>query len=168
MSTKSDPKDMLIDSLWTNKTNRFMSGWYSYMSNRTSKFFPKAPIVRAKTTINWIFSLSRYYSVVLWQKHYYQNKTYSVDKMMNCWNWDCMYTANWHLLTTWDKYISVACDSQYLWKKLFLEWIWEVTCNDIWWSIHGNRIDMWCGIWDDALDNRDQCPTWIRKGYFIK
>lgn len=117
-----------------------------------------------------LFSLSRYYSPLPFQKKYYNNKTYANDVCMNCgcW-WDCSTTANWHKLISEDKYKSVACPSKYkLWTKIYLEWIGEVVCNDRWWAIIGNRLDMRCWYGDDALNNWTSCPTGIRKWYVIK
>ena len=117
------------------------------------------------------FKLSRYYTVVPNQKRYYQGRTYEEDFKINC-AWDCNVTANWHVLTNDDRAKSVACPKEYeLWTKFYLEWIWEVVCNDRWWAIvklwDTIRLDMWCWIWDNALDNRSSCPTWERVGYII-
>ena len=119
-----------------------------------------------------VFSLSRYYSVMPNQKRYYNWKSYEEDFKMNCAG-DCLYTANWHKLTDDDMYKSVACPKEYeLWTKIYLEWIGEVVCNDRWWKIvmqwEKTRLDMWCGVWDTALDNWNKCPTGERKGYIIK
>lgn len=124
---------------------------------------------RIKTGEQFIeFSLSRYYSVQKNQKRYYLNRTYEEDFSINC-QWDCLYTANWHKLTDDDMYKSVACPKEYaLWTKIYLEWIWEVVCNDRWWAINWNRIDMRCWIWDKALDNWIKCPTGTRKWYIIQ
>jgi len=113
------------------------------------------------------FKLSRYYSVIVWQTRYYNNKTYEDDFKMNC-HWDCLSTANGTKLTDKLKYKSVACPPEYpLWTKIQLEWIWIVTCNDRGGAIQGNRIDMWCWIWDDALDNWNKCPTGERMWFVI-
>jgi hypothetical protein len=114
-----------------------------------------------------IFSLSRYYSPMPNQKRYYNNKTYQEDLTMNT-SWDPLITANWHKLVDWDRWKSVACDKKYLWKKLFLEDVWIVTCNDVWWAIKWNRIDMRCGMWDGALDNWNTCPTGQRLWHRIE
>lgn len=121
----------------------------------------------------WItFSLSRYYSVMPNQKRYYNNRSYEEDFKMNC-SWDPLVTANWHQLTDADKYKSVACPKEYpLWTKFYLEWIWEVTCNDRGSAIKTKnwevRVDMRCWIADDALDNWSKCPTGKRRWYVIK
>lgn len=114
-----------------------------------------------------IFSLSRYYSPMPNQRKYYNGKSYEADLAMNT-SWDPLVTANWHTLTKSDVWISVACDKSHLGEKLFLEWVWEVTCNDVGWAIKWHRIDMWCGIGDEALDNWDSCPTWQMVWYRIK
>lgn len=113
------------------------------------------------------FSLSRYYTVQPNQSRYYNWRTYEEDFKINC-QWDCLYTANWHKLTDNDMYKSVACPKEYeLWTRIYLEWIWEVVCNDRWWAIIWNRIDMRCWIWDKALNNRSKCPTGTRKWYIL-
>lgn len=117
-------------------------------------------------------SLSRYYSVMPNQKRYYNNRSYEDDFKMNC-SWDPLVTSNWHQLTDADKYKSVACPKEYpLWTRIYIEWVWEVTCNDRGSAIKTKnwevRIDMRCGVWDDALDNRSKCPTWKRRWYIIK
>lgn len=115
-----------------------------------------------------IFSLSRYYSPMVGQKSYYLWKTYEQDKVMNCWPWNCLVTANWHKLCDEDMYKTVACDRKYLGKKFYLEWVGIVTCNDVGSAITANRLDMRCWIWDKALQNRNKCPTGQRIGYLVK
>ncbi len=133
--------------------------WSKVKWNITSKYYEPPKEIE--------FSLSRYYSVQPNQKRYYLNRTYEEDFKVNC-QWDCLYTANWHHLTDNDMYKSVACPKEYeLGTKIYLEWVWEVVCNDRWWAINGNRIDMRCGIWDKALDNWSKCPTGTRKWYVL-
>ena len=121
----------------------------------------------------WInISLSRYYSVMPNQKRYYNWRSYEEDFKMNC-SGDPLVTANWHKLTDADKYKSVACPKEYpLWTRIYIEWVWEVTCNDRGSAIKTNnwevRIDMRCWIADDALDNWNKCPTWKRRWYIIE
>lgn len=113
------------------------------------------------------FSLSRYYTVVPNQSRYYNWRTYEEDFAMNCAG-NCNTTANWHILTDADMYKSVACPKEYeLWTRIYLEWIGEVVCNDRWWAIIWNRIDMRCWIWDKALNNWSKCPTWSRRWYVL-
>lgn len=111
-----------------------------------------------------LFSLSRYYSVMPNQKRYYMNKTYEQDKAMNCWPWDCLIPASWIKLSNSNKNNSVACPKQYkLGTKIALSIKWEdhiVTCEDRWSAIVSNRLDMYCGVWDYALDNWNTCITW--------
>ena len=133
--------------------------WTKIKGAVTSKYYT------APETIE--FSLSRYYSVQPNQKRYYLNRSYEEDFKINC-QWDCLYTANGHKLTDNDMYKSVACPKEYeLWTKIYLEWIWVVTCNDRWGAINGNRLDMRCGIADKALDNRSKCPTGTRQWYVL-
>lgn len=120
------------------------------------------------------FSLSRYYSPVKWQSRYYDWKTYEQDVTTNCGasainNDDCLYPANWMLLKQEHKNKVVACPMEYeKWTKIYLEWIWVVTCVDRWWAIVWNRLDIYCWIWEYALDNWETCKTWIRKWYIVK
>lgn len=126
-----------------------------------------------KIVNNWTFWLSRYYSPIKWQKRYYNNKTYEQDTTMNCGsnainNNGCLYPASGRELQNDMRWKVVACPPQYpLWTKIQLEWIWIVECIDRWWAIQWNRIDMWCWIWDNALDNWDSCPTWKRNWYLL-
>lgn len=114
------------------------------------------------------FRLSRYYSVIPNQTRYYNGRSYEEDFKINCAG-DCLVTANWHQLTDNDKYKSVACPKKYkLGTKINLEWVGIVVCNDRGWAINWNRLDMFCGIGDDALDNWEKCPTWTRKWYIVK
>ena len=128
----------------------------------------KVEVKKVEKKDNNVFKLSRYYSVQPNQKRYYNGRSYDADFKINC-KGDCLVTANGHQLTNDDKYKSVACPKEYpLGTKIYLEWIWEVVCNDRWGAINWNRIDMRCWIWDDALDTRQNCPTGVRKGYVVK
>lgn len=139
------------------------------------KLFDFNKIERTKKKDKYItFSLSRYYSVMTWQTRYYNWKSYEADVIMNCWknaiNTDaCLTPADGKRLSHSDKNKVVACPSWYpLWTKIYLEWIWVVTCRDRGWAIQGNRIDMYCWIWTDALDWRNACHTWQRRWYIVK
>ena len=107
------------------------------------------------------------------QKRYYNWRSYEEDFKMNC-SGDPLVTANWHKLTDADKYKSVACPKEYpLWTRIYIEWVWEVTCNDRGSAITTKdnwevRVDMRCWIADDALDNWNKCPTWKRRWYIIE
>ena len=118
-----------------------------------------------------LFSLSRYYSPMQWQKKYYANRTYEADVTMNCWasaiwNNGCLYPASWIEYTNENKNKSVACPKEYpIGTKIELVVGWGsiiVTCEDRWSAIIKNRLDMYCwlGMW--ALDNWDTCVTWKR------
>ena len=114
------------------------------------------------------FSLSRYYSPEPNQNRYYGGKTYEQDKEMNCWPWDCLVPADWGKLTDKDIYKSIACPKEYpLGTKIYLDWMWVVTCRDRGGAIKDNRLDVRCGAGISALDNRDSCPTWSRRWYVI-
>lgn len=114
------------------------------------------------------FSLSRYYSVQPNQRRYYNWKTYEADFKMNC-HWNCLKTANWTKLNNSMRWKTVACPVEYkLWTKIWLDWVWIVTCNDRGWAIKGNKIDMYCWVGDWALDNRKNCPTGERMWYIVE
>ena len=118
-----------------------------------------------------LFSLSRYYSPMQWQKKYYANRTYEADVTMNCWasaiwNNGCLYPASWIEYTNENKNKSVACPKEYpIGTKIERVVGWEsiiVTCEDRWSAIIKNRLDMYCWIWDWALDNWSTCVTGAR------
>ena len=122
-----------------------------------------------KTWMNylWVKQLSRYYSVMTGQKRYYNNKTYEDDFKMNC-HGDCLSTAMSYRLSNKDQNKVVACDPNiWLWSRLYIEWVWRVQCVDRWWAIKWQRIDMYCWVWDWALDNWNSCKTWKRKVWLI-
>lgn len=126
-----------------------------------------------------VFSLTRYYSPVMWQSRYYMNKSYRADVTMNCgadaiWNDGCLYPAMKGIkLDMSHKNWYVACPWKYpLGTKFELEGIGTVTCVDRWWAIqmkgHVVRLDMYCWVGEYALDNWDTCITWIYKGKVVK
>lgn len=130
------------------------------------KLFDVNKVVTTKKLI-WEFSLSRYYSVIEWQTRYYNGKSYEDDFRMNC-HWDCLSTANGTKLTNEMKYKTVACPPEiWLWTELYVEWVGIVKCNDRWSAIQNKRLDMWCGIGDDALNNWSKCPTGKRNVYLV-
>ena len=119
-------------------------------------------------SFNILFDLTRYYSPERWQTKYFR-WSYEADVTMNCGasaidnNW-CLYPASWIKYTMANKNKSVACPSKYpKWTKIWL-WIrWEqhtVTCEDRWSAIVNNRLDMYCGIGQFAIDNWNTCITW--------
>lgn len=148
---------------------------YNQIPLRTQQTTNPKQTVESKQ--EWLtFLLSRYYSPMMWQKRYYNNKTYEQDVTMNCWasaiwnDW-CLYPANWMLLTNNHRWKVVACPPKFkLWTKFNLDGIWVVECVDRWWAIQmqGNviRLDMRCWFWDEALDNWNSCPTW-RMGWSL-
>lgn len=141
------------------------------------------------------FNLSRYYSPVEWQEKYFssiewyfsqpylnQFKRYSVwyemDVCMNCWCqldenlpkqlYDCTVPADWKKLKNEDAMKVIACPSEYkLWTKFYIEWLWEVVCRDRWWAITDNRIDVWAGFWQQAIDSWDKIIPWQSFGFIL-
>lgn len=123
----------------------------------------------------WInISLSRYYSVMPNQTSYYWGRTYEEDFKINC-SGDPMVTSDWHQLNDNEWWKVVACPKDIkLWTKLYIEWIWEVTCHDRWWKIIKQwdtyRIDMWMWQWQAWLDRimNNAIRWWNYRWYVIK
>lgn len=136
------------------------------------------------------FNISRYYSVEKNQKKYMSDKTwyissyytdkykangytqwYERDVCMNCGcrlDWvekklyDCSKPADSIAYQKTDKYKAVACPKEYpLGTKIYLLWLWDVTCRDRWWAINENRLDVWMWYGDEAIDNRDKVKSWL-------
>ncbi len=130
---------------------------------------PVTKLIAKPTNWKLVFNLTRYYSPEQWQYRYYNNKTYEQDVTMNCWasaiwNDGCLYPANGMHLIHELKWKLVACPPQFkLWTKFKLEWIGVVECVDRWSAIQMQwntiRLDVRCGIWQRALDERSSCPT---------
>ena len=168
-----------IQIIWHKEASPTSCPWINFDFSRVRQLpaiIPNihwAPIVAPKSAKVITFHLSRYYSPVPNQTRYYGNKDYLSDVKMNCGlnkdgtPSDCLHTANWHQLVMSDKNQSVACDKSMLGKKIYLDWVGVVTCNDVWWAIKGNRLDMRCGIWDKALDEWTECKTGIKNGYLL-
>lgn len=117
------------------------------------------------------FSLSRYYTVLPNQTRYYNWRTYEEDFKVNCAG-DCTITSDAHKLTNEDRAKSVACPPEYpLGTQIYLDWVGVVTCHDRGSAIKMQwdkvRLDMFCWLWDYALDNRWTCPTWERRWYVL-
>lgn len=93
--------------------------------------------------------ITAYYNCLPWQERYYQ-WSYQAEKSMN---W-CGAFAMWWYGKEEHKYTHGAC-----WYKrpfgtiLEIEWWGQVTCVDRWGAIDNNDIDIWYGIWQDAVDN---------------
>lgn len=120
----------------------------------------------------WDFQLSRYYTVVPDQRRYYMNNTFEDDFNMNC-SWDCFVTASGHRLTEKDEFKIVACPRSFsIWSELYIDTIWNVRCEDRWWSIKWKRLDLWTWIWDKGLTNiwssNHKHKTGIKRVYLLK
>lgn len=120
------------------------------------------------------FHLSRYYAPLPNQTRYYAGRTFEADVKMNCWidpkaplEDNCKYTATGHPTVMSDKHKTVACDAKWKGKRIYLDGIGVVTCNDVGWAIAGNRIDMFCWVGEKALDERDTCKTGLKNGYLL-
>lgn len=119
----------------------------------------------------WQYTLTRYYSPVLWQRRYYTSL--EADIKMNCW-WGEWLTVEQAIF--WCKFPADAKNNtpKYELKesevgsvyacppnlklgskiKLVFPW-WTVygTCRDRWWAIKWHRLDARCWYGDEALDN---------------
>lgn len=156
----------LIKSLWKYEI-RYHSDFQS--KNCPWELFDKNFMKETKVEKNpeWVtYSISRYYSPMQWQTRYYNKKSYEADVTMNCGksaignDW-CLYPANWQKLDNSMIAKVVACPKEYpLWTEFTVNWK-TVKCVDRWgaivkkWSVV--RLDLRCGIWDHALDNRNTC-----------
>jgi len=124
------------------------------------------PVV--SSSITWVYNITRYYSPVQWQDHYFMWKTYSQDVTTNCWysaiwNNNCMYPAKWWILTAEDAWRVVACWQQFpAYTKFKIRWYWRVTCRDRWWAIAWKRLDLrvWYWMtWLNVIENTKR-PAW--------
>lgn len=107
------------------------------------------------------------------QKRYYMGKTYEEDFHMNC-QWNCLSTADWHILKEGEEWKVVACPISYIWKTIYIENYWEVICHDTWWAIKktskGIHLDLRAGIWDTGRENIEKNYVYNpgpRRWYFI-
>lgn len=167
----------IIDNLWSKPKHRFIrlhNGVYLWRRKVTVHSNPFVTLANKKWlkyeplwSYEWMYNLSRYYSVMPDQERYYLGQTYEQDFAMNC-HWDCLTTAWWVKLT--DELVEkvVACPKKYkIWTKFRIEdWI-EVTCVDRWWAIDWKRLDIRAGIWIQWLENIEQnrVVTWRRNIY---
>lgn len=134
----------------------------------------EAEPIKTQSKSKWInISLSRYYSVMPNQESYYGWRTYEEDFNINC-SGDPMVTSNWHQLNDNEWWKVVACPKDIkFWTKLYIEWIWEVICQDRWWKIIKQwdtyRIDLWMWQWQKWLDRimNNVIRWWQYKWYII-
>ena len=118
----------------------------------------------------WIYNLSRYYSPEPWQESYLYGRTYRQELIEQfAWDPDVTMPADWIRFTHDDKMQAVACPPNIkLWTKLYMravEWSWwmVVTCRDRGWAINGRRLDMYCWVGQDAVNERKTCVTGRRR-----
>lgn len=83
---------------------------------------------------------------------------YLADFKVNC-SGDCLVPADGTRYTEQDAFKVAACPPQYPFGTRFdIEGIGIVTCHDHGSAIKGNKIDVWAGIGDTALDLMKQKP----------
>lgn len=98
-----------------------------------------------------IWNISRYYTPVPGQSHYYR-KTYEEDFAVNC-QGDCFITADGTDLRSKQPMTVAACPSTMPFgTRLEIEGIGIVTCHDRGGAIKGKRIDVWAGSGSNAVD----------------
>lgn len=90
-----------------------------------------------------------WWSSALWncQTRYFQGRTFEQEIAMNG---DFVNAQGWDYKED-HRYTHGACDKRYKWRTLFVEGWWEVYCSDVWGWIVGNEVDIWYGIWQNAL-----------------
>lgn len=105
--------------------------------------------------IDWETSfLSTYYSPQEWQSRYFHG-SYKNDVGING-NWT---NASWRPYLEDHKYTHGACGYNMKGKTIRIEGrsdrFWDFVCVDRWSAIAWNEVDIWFGIWEDALDRID-------------
>lgn len=130
--------------------------WKYFDKNMVMQFLPML-VKNNKNPLLGTYNITRYYSPITWQTHYYKNKTYEQDVTMNCWasnignDW-CMYPANWVKLTEKDSLKVVACPWQFpLGTRFEIESYGRVKCIDRGSAIQWRRLDLWAWYWDAWL-----------------
>jgi len=166
----------LLDILKTQFTGAEVKPHRAWWSSCPGKNFDKEEIweyfmnfeTDYKPNLYWIYNVTRYYSPMTGQDHYYKGKTYEQDVTMNCWvsninNDGCLYPANWIKLEQKDKLRVVACWWQFpLGTKFNIEWHWRVTCIDRGSWIKYNHLDLRAWIGSDWLNTIETSkrPAW--------
>lgn len=117
-----------------------------------------------------MFNLSRYYSVIPWQSRYYNGKTYEQDlKDQFNGDKDTLHAAWWPVNDSMAMKIAACPPSLPLWSIIEIEGWWQITCYDRGSAIQAGRLDIYCGVWTDALDRWSKCWTGSnKKVYLIK
>lgn len=120
----------------------------------------------------WTFLLSRYYSCTKdqtkylpWEVNIWQANYAACNKRQFNWDPDNTMPKDWVRYTNADAGVAVACPKEYYGKTLVIENRWEVKCRDVWSAITEWRIDVYVGIGDRAVENRNRFPTWKRNVY---
>jgi len=85
------------------------------------------------------------------QDRYYDGRSFEEERKIN----GDFVNAEWWDYKEEHKYTHWACDNKYFGKKIYVEWWGVVYCSDKWSGVNGNRIDIWYGIWQEALNRID-------------
>lgn len=142
--------------------------WKYFDKNEISDFLYISNKPVQKNSILGIYEITRYYSPIQWQEHYYQWKTYAQDVTMNCWasaigNEWCLTPAYWPQLTNNDASKIVACWQQFpAYTKFHIKWYWWVECRDRWWAIVWKKLDLRVWFWMTWLNTIENIkrPAW--------
>lgn len=124
------------------------------------------------------FRITSYYSPTLDQDRTFfshklgRRRTMKEEVEMQCW-WNdslsleeniqwCKHPANWMEYLPEHAGSHVACPKELPKEtKLTIEWYWDVTCVDRWWSIVWKQIDMWQWYWTTGLNNIEKWLLWV-------
>ncbi len=179
-------KNITFDLLQENENSyklRKQRWWLTEEEQKIEDDIIKQAEDKIKNTLEWfvwVFNLTRYYSPVKWQKKYYMWVSREREIRMQCWcrkDWtcheeDCLYPADWKLLTEKDVWVAYACPKAIpLWTKIRLEFDWwtvDWVCRDRWWAIKWMRLDNRCWYGDEWLENiykNKNCYTGRAKVY---
>jgi len=140
----------------------------NFNQKEIAQYIKPTKSVSKKNTLLWTYNITRYYSPMTWQSHYYKWKTYEEDVITNCWisainNDKCLYPARWWKLTDENKLRIVACWQQFpFYTKFEIKWHWRVECRDRWSAVNWNHLDIraWIGEdWLNTIEN-SQRPAW--------
>ena len=130
---------------------------------------PNQAIIPDWYKLYWQMHLTRYYSCdknqTKWlsrEKKSGQTNYNSCMKRQFNWDTDSTIDALWNKLSNEHAWKIAACPRKKWTKQIALIYNWklfELKCNDVWWAIKWNRIDIYAGIWDYAIENRESFPT---------
>lgn len=119
----------------------------------------------------WVRKITQYYSPVPDQKTWLPFEKWYEDsyKRQFNWYWDTTMPADWVRYTDADWLKVVACPwKERLGKKLYIAGFGFVTCRDTGGAIKGKRLDLYLGIWDNAVKRYNTLKGGMYDIYEIK